>query len=153
MSSLELAVLHGALTPAWLSFPPLVYSQQHECRLSRVPPLPTAGRWSPLPDLENLSFPWNSPLSSPGGRGCGNPFGVDRVKDTALLPCPGRLFRVHVHGRKDAFLPVLPAPGGLGVSGLQESRWFQPARSQAQILRVASASVWAAVGSPAPAPP
>ena len=78
---------------------------------------------------------------------------MDRVKDTALLPCPGQLFRGHVHGKKDAFLPVLPAPGGLGVSGLQENRWFQLVRPGAQTPGALSASVLAAMGSPAPAPP
>ena len=67
------------------------------------------------------------------------PFGVCRVKDAALLPCSGRLFCVHVHVRKYDFFLVLPAPGSLGVSGLQENRWFQLARPGARIPGAASA--------------
>lgn len=53
-----------------------------------------------------------------------SPLGQEKVKDPGAAVwghfCSGSYGNVPF-----AFLPTLPAPGGLGVSGLQESRWFQ----------------------------
>ena len=68
----------------------------------------------------------------------------------ALASYSGDMF---TERRMPSSLPVLLAPGGLGVSGLQENRWFQPVRPGAQTPGAVSASVLAAVSSPAPAPP